>query len=60
MKKTSMKSGGKKDEIEIFHPDFTVGIGITPIHARGSRAIPPVDELHIALKHPYYTRRKRR
>jgi hypothetical protein len=25
-----------------FHPDYTVGIGVTPILPKGSRTLPPV------------------
>lgn len=33
--------GFKKNDI-FFHPDFTVGFGVTPNQPYGSRAIPPV------------------
>ena len=40
LRKTLRAQMGKS--IIFFHPDFTVGIGISPIQPFGSRTVPPV------------------
>jgi hypothetical protein len=41
--RTEKNTQGAKDDFPIlFHPDFTVGIGISPIQPFGSRTVPPV------------------
>ena len=39
-----------------FHPDYTVGIGIAPIHARGSQTVTAGGDLHPALKIYFWMR----
>ena len=41
--------------MHFYHPDFTVGIGVSPIHAlASSRAVPPVDVILVTLKRHHY------
>ena len=59
IKKASISGGViRKKRNPFFHPDFTVGPGISPDHAffifEGSRAVPPVDVILVALKRNHY------
>jgi hypothetical protein len=46
-----MSNYGRQSHHIFFHPDFTVGIGISPIQFQGNaRTVTAGQELHLALK----------
>ena len=50
-----MKKSFHKNAI-FFHPDYTVGTGITPVHALRSRTITADQEFHLPQRYNQYYR----